>query len=163
MVPPGRGSSRGISPVVGVALLVAIVVILAGLFGGLVLGVEMPDDPPPQYGYDTAYAADGAGNTNHRPYVNITITQGRIEVGEDFYVVDSDGNEVRWDQVWTTSDTLVAGDYAQIDGYASDAALNHACEGEVYRFVHRPDTGRSTVLIEVRIGRPATGPAAVHC
>jgi flagellin-like protein len=158
-----RSSHRGISPVVGTALFLAIVVALVAVFGGLLLGIELPNDPPPQYRYQTTYIADGAGNTNDRPYVNITLSGGRIEPGEDFYIVDSDGNTVRWDAVWTTAGPLTAGDYAHIDGYGSDKDLNHACEGEVYRMVHRPGDGESTVLIEVEITRPAVGNASSHC
>jgi hypothetical protein len=29
--------------------------------------------------------------------------------------------------------------------------------------VHRPGDGDSTVLVDVEITRPATGPATVHC
>ena len=158
-----RRSRRGVSPVVGTALFLAIVVALVAVFGGLLLGIELPNDPPPQYRHQTTYIADGAGNTNDRPYVNITLSGGRIEPGEDFYIVDGDGNTVRWDAVWTTSGPLTAGDYAHIDGFGSDSALNPACEGEVYRMVHRPGDGDSTVLIEVEITQPATGPATVHC
>ena len=148
---------------VGVALMVALVVLLALVFATLAFGIDMPSDPHPQYSYRTAYVADGEGNTNDRPFVNLTLSGGRIEVGEDFYIVDSDGNEVRWDAVWTTSGPLTAGDHAHIDGYGSDDALNRACEGEVYRFVHRPNAEESAVLATIRIERQAVGSAADHC
>lgn len=160
MLPPDR---RGISPVVGGALILAIVVLLAAVLGTLALGFERPNEPPPQYGYETTYVADGDGNTNNRPYVELTLSAGQIEVGEDFYIRDSDGNEVRWDTVWTTDGPLVAGDLAHIDGFGSDAALDPACEGEVYRFVHRPGDGESTTLATIEIDRPAVGPATTHC
>ena len=163
MSPRSRGSRRGVSPVVGTALLLAIVVALVAVFGGVLLGIEMPNDPAPQYTHQTTYVADGTGNTADRPYVNITLTGGQIEPGEDFYIVDADGNSVRWDAVWTTAGPLTAGDYAHIDGYGSDSALNPACEGEVYRMVHRPGDAQSATLIEVEIRRPATGAATTHC
>lgn len=157
------GSNRGISPVVGTALMLVIVVAAVAVFGGLLFSIEMPNDPAPQYRHQTAYVADGAGNTNDRPYVNITLTGGRIEPGENFYIVDTDGNTVRWDVVWTTTGPLTAGDYAHIDGFGSDSALNPACEGEVYRMVHRPDDGGSATLIDVEITEPAVGLATTHC
>jgi hypothetical protein len=132
------------------------------VFTGVLLGVQAPSDVP-RYGYETEFVADGAGNTNDRPFVNVTLSAGRIEPGTDFYIVDSDGNRVRWDQVWTTSGPLTAGDYAHIDGYDSDGALNHACEGETYRMVQDPGDGRSFTLIEVEITSPAVGPASSHC
>lgn len=143
--------------------MVTVVVLLAGVLGTLALGFEQPNDPPPQYGYETTYAADGAGNTDNRPYVELTLSAGRIEVGQDFYVVDSDGNEVRWDAIWTTDGPLTAGDQAHIDGFGSDVALNPACEGEVYRFIHRPGDGESTTLARIEVDRPAVGPATTHC
>lgn len=154
---------RAVSAVVGVALMLALVVVLAAVLGGLLLGLEPPADPTPQYSYSTEFHADGDGNTNDRPYVLLTLEGGEIEVGENFYIVDGDGNEVRWDAVWTTSGPLTAGDYAHVDGFGSDAALNPACEGETYRFVHRPGDGESAVLAEIEITQPAVGPAAVHC
>jgi len=158
-----RRTRRAVSPVVGVALMLALVVVLAAVLGSLLLGIEPPADPTPQYSYGTKYHADGAGNTNDRPYVVLTLEGGEVEVGEDFYIVDSDGNEVRWDAVWTTSGPLTAGDHAHIDGFGSDAALNPVCEGETYRFIHRPGDGQSAVLATVEIDQPAVGPAAVHC
>ena len=154
---------RAVSPVVGVALMVALVVVLAAVLGGLLLGLEPPAEPTPQYSYSTEFHADGDGNTNDRPYVVLTLEGGEIDVGENFYIVDGSGNEVRWDAVWTTSGPLTAGDYAHVDGFGSDAALNPACEGETYRFVHRPGDGESAVLAEIEITQPAVGPAAVHC
>jgi len=162
-MPALHSDRRAVSPVVGVVLMLAIVVLLAAVLGGLLLGMELPADPTPQYGYGTEYHADGEGNTNDRPYVTLTLEGGQIEVGENFYIVDGDGNEVRWDAVWTTDGPLTAGDYAHIDGYGSDAALNPACEGEVYRFIHRPGDGESAVLATISVDRPAVGPAAAHC
>lgn len=143
--------------------MLAILAALAVILGTLALGIEFPNDPAPQYGYETERVADGSGNTNYRPYVTVTLTEGRIEPGEDFYIVDSDGNQVRWDQVWTTSGPLTASDYAHIDGFGSDAALNPACEGEVYRMVHRPDDAQGSVLIEAEVTTPAIQNATVHC
>jgi hypothetical protein len=79
--------SRGVSPVVGVILIVALVVLLALVLATLAFGIEMPSDPRPQCSYRTAYVADGEGNTNDRPFVNLTLSGGRVEVGEDLYIV----------------------------------------------------------------------------
>lgn len=163
MALPERRMDRAVSPVVGTVLMLAIVVAAVAVFGGLLLGIELPNDPAPQYRHQADYVADGAGNTDSRPYVNVTLTGGRIEPGEDFYIVDSDGNAVRWDKVWTTTGPLTAGEYAHIDGYDSDGALNRACEGEVYRMVHRPGDGESATLIEVEVPTAAVGNATSHC
>jgi len=69
---------RAVSPVVGVALVLALVVVLAAVLGGLLSGIEPPADPTPQHSYGTEYHADGAGNTNDRPYVVLTLEGGKV-------------------------------------------------------------------------------------
>lgn len=154
---------RGVSPAVGVVLMVAIVVALAALFGLFATGLEPPDGEPTNLAYDTTYVEDGAGNTGDRPYVNITITGGREQFGDEIYITDSDGNEVEWSSVWTGGQYVTAGEHVHLDGYGSDGALNNACHDEVYRVVRRDGEGSSETIIEVRIHGHATGPAASYC
>ncbi|MFB6304545.1 MAG: type IV pilin [Haloferacaceae archaeon] len=153
---------RGVSPAVGVVLMVAIAVALAALFGLFVTGLELPESEPTNLAYDSTYVEDGAGNVGDRPYVNVTITGGRERFGDDVYVTDSDGNEVQWSAAW--GGDLQAGDHFRIDGYGNDGTLNYACHDEVYRVVRRDDeSGSSELVIQVRIDGYATGPAATYC
>jgi flagellin-like protein len=155
-------TDRGVSPAVGVVLMIAIVVALAALFGLFATGIDPPDRTPTNLAYDATYVEDGAGNTGDRPYVNITITGGREQFGDDVYVTDGDGNEVQWSTVWTGGDYVTAGEYVHIDGHGSDGALNHACHDEVYRVIRRSEE-TSEVIIQVTINGRATGAAATYC
>jgi flagellin-like protein len=67
------GRERAVSPVVGVVLLTAIAVVLAGVVATLALGFEdRLRDPAPSGGFDREYAPSGADSTADRPYVTIT-------------------------------------------------------------------------------------------
>lgn len=164
MIGDASGDDRGVSPAIGVVLLIAIAVALAALFGMLVGGFDLPDREPTNLAYDADYVEDGAGNAGNRPYVNVTITGGRERFEDDVYVVDGDGNEVAWSAVWSGGPVVSAGESLDIDGHGSDGALNHACHDEVYRVVRRDeDGGSSELIVEVRIHGHATGPAAAYC
>lgn len=152
---------RGVTPAVGIVLMIAIVVVLAAVFGLFATGLELPDSEPTNLAYDTSYVEDGTDNGG-RPYVNITITAGREQFGDDIYVVDGDGNEVEWSAVWTGGSYVEAGEYVHLDGHGSDGALNNACHDEVYRVVRRSD-GTGETVIQVRIDGHAVGPATAYC
>jgi flagellin-like protein len=155
---------RAVSNVIGVVLVVAIVVILAAVVGNLVLGFgDSMGTPAPQFTVDTHYQADGSGNDGDRPYLNITHTGGDTVDGTKLFVVDSDGNDVAWADVWTGSEEITADDHVHIDGHGSDGALNAACAGETYQLIYRPDQETSHIVQEVEIERQATGPAATYC
>ncbi len=158
MVPSIRTDERAISPVVGTALVVVIVVVLAAMVAGILFGfADALHAPPPQVSFDTSYHADGAGNGDNGAYVNITHTAGETGDGATTYIVDGDGNEVAWDAVWTGDPTVEAGSYVHVDGAASDSALNAICTGdETYRVVVRSNGGSSWVVQTVEIPSPPT-------
>ncbi|MFB6079705.1 MAG: type IV pilin [Haloferacaceae archaeon] len=153
---------RGVSSAVGIVLLVAVVVMLAALFGTMLTGFALPDRTPTNLAYDVTYVADGAGNAD-RPYVDVTITGGRERVGDDVYVVDGEGHAVQWSTVWTGGPYVESGETLRLDGYGTDGALDHACHDEVYRVVRRSADGSSELLIRARIHGHATGAAAASC
>lgn len=158
------GDDRAVSNVVGVVLVVAIVVILAAVVGNLVLGFGgSMGTPAPQFTVETHYQADGAGNDAGRPYLNVTHTGGDTVDGTKLFVVDSDGNDVAWADVWTGGQEIQATEYVHIDGHGSDSALNAACEGETYQLIYRPDPETSHIVQEIEIERQATGSAASYC
>jgi flagellin-like protein len=162
MSPPSQSSAdRGISPVVGTTLLVAIVVVLAAMLTGVLFGfAEALDAPAPQMGFETTYHADGVGNGDNGAYVNITHVAGETGDGTTIYVVDGDGNQVAWDAVWTGDPTVEAGSYVHIDGVNSDGALNPICTGdEAYRVVARSEDGSSSVLLTYEVPSPPTSTA----
>ncbi|RXK51514.1 type IV pilin [Halorientalis pallida] len=155
---------RAVSNVVGVVLVVAVVVLLAAVVGNLALGFGgSMGTPAPQFTLESHYQADGAGNDADRPYLNITHTGGDTVDGTKLFVVDSDGNDVAWADVWTGGEEITATDYVHIDGHGSDGDLNAACGGETYQLIYRPDQETSHIVQEVEIERQATGPAATYC
>jgi flagellin-like protein len=96
------GGSRGVSPVVGVVLLTAIAVVLAGVLATLVIGFEGKlQEPAPSGGFDREYGPTGADNTADRPYVTITHQVGRTIDADNVVIRDSSGNEITWSDVWT--------------------------------------------------------------
>jgi flagellin-like protein len=164
--PPVLGDSRAVSNVVGVVLVVAIVVILAAVVGNLALGFGgSMGTPAPTFTVESDYQADGAGNTDDRPYLNITHTGGDTVDGTELFVVDGDGNAVAWADIWTGDETIKASDHVHVDGFGSDSALNPACQGTTYKLIHRPDQQSSNVLQDVEIQQAVTGQAAAkgHC
>lgn len=145
-------TNRGVSPVIGVVLLVAVTVTLAAVLGGIALGFGGELDAPTDHAsVSTSYDPSGAGNGG-TAYVNITHEGGAVLDGGEVYVRDSSGNEVLWRDVWTGGDTVEPGEFVHIDGVGSDCALNAVTDGEVYRVVHEPsDADASTVLATVEI------------
>jgi len=161
---PALQRERAVSPTVGVIMMVAITVVLAALVGAMTTGMlEQSEVEEPSFNtFDQEWVSNGEGNTNNRPYVNITHIGPEPADGSEIYIVDSDGNSIKWEDVWTAGSTVEPGEHVHVDGYGSDAILNHACKGETYRVVKRGSSS-SRVLSEVTIPTRATGPAASHC
>jgi flagellin-like protein len=158
--PPDR---RAVSPTIGVVLLVAIVVVLAGVSGVVFASIDMPDrEKPTPLTHDADYTADGADNGG-RPYVEITVTGGRERLGDETYIVDSEGNRVQWSAVWTAGEVVTAGEYVHIDGHGSDGALATPCHGVEYRVIRYAEDGEGRVLIHTEITEYAEGPATSYC
>jgi flagellin-like protein len=157
-------NERGVSPVIGVVLLVAITTLLAALVGTMALGFGGELGAPTEYAsVSTTYAPSGAANGGVA-YVNITHESGDVLDGDEVYIRDSNGNEVLWKDVWTGGDTIEPGEYVHIDGKDSDCALNAVTEGEIYRVVYAPNgTDSSTVLAELEIESPPDSTGTYGC
>ena len=147
---------RGISPVVGIALMIVIVVILAATVGSMALGFdEKLTDPGPQVSLSiTAYHADGTGNDG-KPYLEIHHKAGDIADGTNVFVVDEDGDRVAWADVWTAGPKVGPGSYAHIDGCGSDGALNRiTAEGQIYRIIFESQRGDTLIVREITVPAP---------
>ncbi|MCU4802299.1 type IV pilin [Halobacteria archaeon HArc-gm2] len=142
--------SRGVSPVIGVVLLVSIVVVLAAVVASLAMGFEGElREPVPNSGFDRSYTPSGEGNTDDRPYVTITHQVGRSVDGDNIVIKDESGNTVIWADVWTGGPEVRAGEYVHIDGFDSDAALDPICEeGQTYWVILQDDEGNDLVVNE---------------
>lgn len=168
-MPPNRSrsrnrsttSERGVSPVIGVLLLVAIAVVLAGLLGVMASGFgNTLSEPAPNADFDTEYDPSGSGNGGVA-YVNLSFEIGENMEGSNVLVVDSDGNREHWVDIWYGGPEVEAGQFVHIDGKGSDCELNAITEGEVYKVVWKPDNTTSAVLVEHEIEEPPdtyTGP-----
>lgn len=161
--PPSRATTddHGVSPVIGLVLLVAIVVVLAGLLGVMATGFgNTLSQPAPNADFGAEYTPSGQGNGGVA-FVNLTFEIGETMQGSNVYVVDSDGNRERWIDIWMGGPDVEAGQFVHIDGKGSDCELNHITEGEVYQVVWTPENGTSAVLTEHEIEKPPdtiTGP-----
>lgn len=143
----GPNSSRAVSPVVGVILMAAIVVVLAAVVASLAVGFEGElQEPAPSGGFDREYAPSGEGNTDNRPYVVITHEVGRTVDADNVLIKDDAGNSIYWDDVWTGGPKVHAGEYVHIDGFASDAVLEPICEGRTYWVILQNEDGDSLVV-----------------
>ncbi|MFC7136855.1 type IV pilin [Halobaculum litoreum] len=154
-------TDRGLSPVVGVALMVVVVVLLGVVVGTLAFGFDdRLGEPAPQVALDvTAYSADGADNSG-RPYIEIHHRAGETADGTEVFIRDESGTEIPWSSVWTAGPTVGPGSYAHVDGCGSDGALDViAAAGQTYSIVFRSE-GRTLVIYEVAVPSP---PAGVGC
>lgn len=158
MSPPGRSTpsihqNRGVSPVVGAALMLVIVVLIAATFAVMAFGfADALREPTPQVAFETAYVADGAGNGGNGAYVNVSHVAGDVADGSAVYVRDESGNEIAWEDIWMGSSTISPGGYVHIDGHGTDSVLDPICEaGQTYYVVVERSDGSSAVLREVTV------------
>ena len=130
--------------------MVGIVVLLAAVVASMTFGFEgMLREPTPANGFDHDYAASGTGNTNDRPYVNISNSAGRTVDGGDIDITDESGNSVTWEETWTGGQAVEAGEFVHIDGFGSDGALDPICEaGQTYRIIYTRDDGTTAMVDE---------------
>ena len=107
---PQLTNDRGVSPVVGVALLIAMTVILAAVIGAVVLGIGMgpTDSPQATLSFETESNGDvdvilhhQGGDTLHEDHISVRV--------------DGAGDVEAWD-----SDNLTAGDRETIVTDAED-------------------------------------------
>jgi flagellin-like protein len=147
---------RGVSSVVGVALMLVIVLLLAVIIGSMALGVaeDLPT-PGPQVSLSVAeYEPDGDGNGG-KPYLEIHHQAGDIADGTKVFVVDGDGNRVAWTDIWTTGPKVGPGSAAHVDGCGSDGALNRISEeGQVYRIIFESPKDETLSVSEVTVPSP---------
>lgn len=152
--------SRAVSPVVGVLLLVAVVVLLGALFGVMVQGTqESLRSPAPMVSFDIEYHPDGAGNSGI-PYLLVTHRAGDIAQGGEVYIEDDDGNAVSWADIYMGGDTVSVGESAHIDGEgSSDGHLTPICRaGQTYRVTYDPPDRTKAIVAELTVPRPPTAP-----
>ena len=104
---------RGVSPVIGVILMVAITVILAAVIGAFVLGLgDQASESAPQASFDYNFNSNDSVNVTHgggddidRSNIDLTIGDDTIlESGED--QTNDDYTVSNWDDPITTGNTI---------------------------------------------------------
>lgn len=143
-----HGRARGVSSVVGVTLMVAIVVLIAALIASFALGFDdRLQEPAPVGHFQKEYVASGEGNTDDRPYVKFENQFGDTIDAEDVLIKDESGNTITWNNVWTGGPEVHAGDYVHLDGFGSDSVIDPLCEhGQTYTIVYQPGDGSTSVV-----------------
>ena len=149
---------RAVSPVVGGAIMLAIVVILAGVVATFALGFDdRLVEPAPQVALDVTHYDPAGSNNGGKPYLEIHHQAGAIADGTMVFIRDESGNEVAWSDVWTAGPTVGPGSYAHIDGCGSDGALDQLThEGQVYYVVFE-NGGETLTIREVTVPSEPTG------
>lgn len=142
--------SRGLSPVVGEFLLIAVTVLLAASLGAVAMSFNTTPEPAPNAAFNIDYVGDANGQTSG---LTITHTHGDVINASNLHVKDSHGNRVSWTELTPSDDTTVsAGDSVLIDGQGDDTTLvtpdvaEHP--KETYYLIWESDDGRTFIIAE---------------
>jgi flagellin-like protein len=134
-----QSDDRALSPVVGVALLIAIVVAIAAVSAGLILGLAEPNDPAPAAAFDVE-SADAAGEMVIRHDGGDTIDGDRLRIEG---VTDADADAFAGRRVATGTTATVAPTDDEIElVWASDERDNSAIVARLDAVVSAPFTAR---------------------
>lgn len=151
MTAPASGRhDRGVSPVIGAVLMVAVVVTLAATTTALLTGFgDALHEPQGPVSFDVDYRSDGDG-PGHGASINLTYTGGDALAQDQVIVRDDAGNQVRWGDVWTAdgTDRVEPGDYVHIDGHGSDGELRQVCDARQRYILVFERTDGSTVVVD---------------
>jgi len=132
LLPFGDDGERGVSPVIGVILMVAITVILAAVIASFVLGLGDTDDPQPNIVFEDDVTEDGLeSNDEEYNVMEITVTSGdsdadaslveivNVDVGDE-----TSADETNWesaaDDLSAQSSITIAESSAEVDDEALD-------------------------------------------
>lgn len=119
-------AKRGVSPVIGVVLMVAVVVILAAVIGAFVLGLGGNQQSTPQasFSYD---AASG----------NVVMSSGDTIQGDNLYYAVDDGDQ-----------TQVGGDEVS----AGDTVATGLDPNNQIRIIYNDGNGNTATLTTINVG-----------
>ena len=105
---------RGVSPVIGVILMVAITVILAAVIGAFVLGLgDQASNTAPQASFSFDYDDEGDGNVTVTHEGGDTIPEGELNVSVSG---NAEGSESWGEEATAGSTKELQGDSGGIDG-----------------------------------------------
>lgn len=147
-LPTQPGSTRGVSHVVGVLLMVAVTVLLVAFVGVMALGFEMPGNQPPQVATEGSFglSSDGSGT----PMVGLTHHSGDTVAVENVRIhITTDGGTVV-KSVPTTGD-LSDGTWSAGEDLAVPVETDDVCHGGEeanVRLVYHNDEGGTYTMAE---------------
>jgi flagellin-like protein len=158
---PAEPTDRSVSPLIGVILMVAIVLLLAAVIASMVFDFEdRLQEPVPVGDFEQEYVPSGEDNTNDRPYITIRNTVGQTIDANNVLILDDSGNSVTWDEVWTGGPEVKANEFVHIDGFESDGELDPICKaGDSYRIILKRDDGSTAIINEWTAPKPPDLPA----
>jgi len=140
----------GVSPVIGVILMVAITVILAAVIATFVLGIgDNLSNTAPQASFDFEFDAGGDGTfseANGDDSITIThdggdsIDAARLKVS----IAGSDASTLTWDSSSAFSGTVQAGSTAS---YAEDSTNDNLTPNDDIRVVWTSEDGSQTATL----------------
>ncbi len=116
---------RGVSPVIGVILMVAITVILAAVIGTFVLGLGDSLEQAPQAQLDAEYDSDETTIViNHNG--GDALTEGDVTITVEDSGGDHTADSITWtDNELTVGETLVVGDSSVSTGTTYSVTVVH--------------------------------------
>ncbi len=126
------GDDAGVSPVIGVILMVAITVILAAVIGTFVLSGDLLGEPAPQVNWDYSYDSDDN---------NVTVVHdGGDEVAEGTLSIAGDVSAENEDNgPYSAGDSFVVGDDGDFD-------TDDVESGDTIRLVWSSGDGSSSTI-----------------
>lgn len=115
-----RSDESGVSPVIGVILMVAITVILAAVIAAFVLGFGADQESAPQASFSGSFDTDGDGNVTISHTGGAAIEEDRLSVNALHQNGSSIDGFSQSDAEFPGVDEMRAGDRIQIsiDGYS---------------------------------------------
>lgn len=151
----------GVSPVIGVILMVAITVILAAVIGAFVIGIGDDQETVPQASWDISQDVTMEGIAGEPEPVTIdiehtsgdSISASNIDItagGETIVDENSDAGEGDWAYETDTSkfeDTITAGNQATIQSGNGDDIDTDEAKGENIRIVWESDSGGDSSIL----------------
>lgn len=155
-----RTTDRGVSPLLGSALLVVIAVVILAVVALAVLSgtPELRESPPAQF--NVTYDAD-TGN------LTVAHVSGKPLAGSRVIIEDEDGARANWSALHPNGSAAVRGDSVTFDGKSgagtsagsADGALQPVCgqgEGYTYRVIYEERAGEEETLFTYSLPKRAS-------
>lgn len=151
---------RGVSPVIGMILMVAITVVLAAVVGASVLGVQEKQSIEPQAHWDETENRTASGQIDdvtieHTAGEPVPTDEVKILVGDEELTGPSDSAPNVASHSWPSGDEATAGDEFHVD---FDSGVSEGTEVWIVWEPNDPEVDDSTVLYKYRLPADTADP-----